>query len=464
MAPASNDRFAAVLAESGISKTGLAKRVRDLAEAQHIRVPATDHTAVDRWLSGQKPRPATAKLVAQVLSRKLGWQVTVSDLGFTAPARDPAAALIYHHDVEAAIEASTELFRSDVQRRRDFLADTTLTAAAFAVPTVRYLTAPPRSAVARAAGRQIGIDEVQAVRAVTATFRTLDNRFGGGYGRSSVTAYLNDEAAPMLMHASYTAEIGSALHSAIAELMLLAGWMAYDLEQHATAAGYLIQALSLAEDSGDTALGAEILAGMSHQAAYLGEPAEAVDMARAAGQCAKRAGQRALLAEALAAEAHGHALAGSPRSAIACLTAAETALGSADPTNAPAYLGYFDAAYLAAKSAQALRDAGDSAGAIEHALRSLQMQDGYNRGRVFNLVLLATAHTLAGQVDQAAATGSLALAQARTLNSARTRHYVRDLARRLNPYQHIPEVDAYRDHARAVLSSRPTAPALPSGR
>lgn len=464
MAAAANERFAAVLAESGISKSGLAKRVRDLAEAQHLKAPATDHTAIERWLCGQKPRPSTAKLVAQVLSRRLGRKITESDLAFAAPAKDPAAALTYHHDVAAAIEASTDLFRSDVQRRRDFLTETTLTAAAFAVPAVRYLTAPARPPAARAAGRAIGIDEVQAVRAVTATFRALDNRFGGGYGRSSLAAYLNDQATPMLKQASYTAEIGAALHSAIAEMMLLNAWMAYDLEQHATAAGYLIQALSLTEESSDTALGAEILAGMSHQAAYLGEPEEAVDMARAAGQCAKRAGQPVLLAESLAAEAHGHALAGSPRSAVACLTAAETALNSADPAGAPAYLDYFDAAYLAAKSAQTLRDAGDSTGAIEHARRSLQMQEGYERGRVFNLVLLASAHTQAGQVDQAAATGALALGQARTLDSARTRHYVRDLARRLESYQGVPEVAAFRDRAAGLLSSRPAAPALPSGR
>jgi hypothetical protein len=464
MAGSPNEQFAAVLAESGISNSGLARRVRDLAEGQHLKVPATDHTAVDRWLAGQRPRPSTAKLVAQVLTRKLGRNVTEADLGFAAPVKDPAAALTYHRDVEAAIEASTDLFRSDVQRRRDFLADTALTAVAFAVPAVRYLTAPSKPPAARAAGRQIGAAEVQAVKAVTATFRTLDNQFGGGYGRSSITAYLNDQAAPMLKQASYTAAFGAALHSAIAEMMLLNGWMAYDLEQHATAAGYLIQALSLTEEACDTALGAEILAGMSHQAAYLGEPEEAVDMARAAGQCAKRAGQPVLIAEALAAEAHGHALAGNPRSAVACLTAAETALAAADPADTPAYLGYFDTANLAAKSAQTLRDAGDTTAAIEHAERSLQMQAGYDRGKVFNLVLLASAHAQAGQVDQAAATGSLALARARTLNSARTRHYVRNLVRRLEPYQDVPEVAAYRDHARALLSSRPAVPALPSAR
>jgi tetratricopeptide (TPR) repeat protein len=464
VAGASNEKFAQALAESGISAMGLARRVRDLAKAHGGKTTATDHTAVARWLAGQKPRPATAKLVAEVLSRRLGRKVTEADLGFTAPIRDPVAALTYHHDAAATIEAATELFRSDVHRRREFLTETTLTAAAFAVPAVRYLTAPSRQPSARLAGRQIGTEEVRAVRAVTATFRALDNQFGGGYGRSSITAYLNDQAAPMLKQATYTAEIGSALYSAVAELMLLAGWMAYDLEQHTTAAGYLIQALSLTEQAGDNALGAEILAGMSHQAAYLGQPEEAVDMARVAGQCAKRAGQPVLTAEALAAEAHGHALAGNPRSAIACLTAAEHALESADPANTPAYLAYFDAAYLAAKTAQTLRDAGDPTAAVEHARRSLHMQAGYDRGRVFNLVLLATAHTQAGHVDQAAATGSLALAQAGNLNSARTRHYLRDLARRLERHHDVPEVAAFRDHARALLTSRPAAPALPSAR
>ena len=92
------------------------------------------------------------------------------------------------------------------------------------------------------------------------------------------------------------------------------------------------------------------------------------------------------------------------------------------------------------------------------------MQAGYDRGRVFNLVLLASAQTQAGQVDQAAATGILALSGACTLSSARTRHYMRDLARRLAPYRLVPEVAAFRDHARALLSSRPAAPAPPSTR
>lgn len=227
MAGAPNEKFAAVLEESGFSALGLARRVRDLAKANGAPVAATDHTSVGRWLAGQRPRPRTAKLLAEVFTQKLGRRVTPVDLGFAAPRVDPDAALTYHHDVSAAITASTELFRSDVQRRR-FLTDSAISATAFAVPAIRYLTAPAAPLPARAAGRQVGMAEVDAVRSVTATFRRLDNQFGGGYGRSSIVQYLADEAAPMLKQGSYSAQVGSALFGAVAEQMLLAGWMAYE--------------------------------------------------------------------------------------------------------------------------------------------------------------------------------------------------------------------------------------------
>ncbi|MFI5717803.1 hypothetical protein [Nocardia sp. NPDC051750] len=67
-----------------------------------------------------------------------------------------------------------------------------------------------------------------------------------------------------------------------AELTKLAGWAAYDLAEHGLAQRYLIQALRMARAAGDAALGAEILAAMSHQATYVGRPGDAVDLARAA--------------------------------------------------------------------------------------------------------------------------------------------------------------------------------------
>jgi hypothetical protein len=143
---------------------------------------------------------------------------------------------------------------------------------------------------------------------------------------------------------------------------------------------------------------------------------------------------------------------------------AEHALAAADHADTPVWLTYFDEAYLAAKSAQALRDAGDPAQAVIHAERSLAMQDGYTRGRVFNLVLLATAYVEHGDVEQAADTGIRAVHAARGMSSARTLNYLRDLRRRLAPYNCQSVVSSFDQQAAALVSAPQAALALPAGR
>ena len=65
---------------------------------------------------------------------------------------------------------------------------------------------------------------------------------------------------------------------------------------------------------------------MSQQAAYMGAPRDAVDLARGARTLAEREGLSALMAEASVMEAHGHARAGNSASCAAGLGAAEIAL------------------------------------------------------------------------------------------------------------------------------------------
>jgi hypothetical protein len=66
------------------------------------------------------------------------------------------------------------------------------------------------------------------------------------------------------------------------------------------------------------------------------------------------------------------------------------------------------------------------------------MADGYNRGRMFNLALLATALFDAGQADEAVATGREALAVAERISSARADEYLRRIAVRLVPFRDEP--------------------------
>jgi hypothetical protein len=100
-------------------------------------------------------------------------------------------------------------------------------------------------------------------------------------------------------------------------------------------------------------------------------------------------------------EAHGHAL---RRDAPACLAAmrrAGLALGAACDDARPPWLEYFDGAYLAVKFADAFHALGEGKPAKRFAVRSLQMNEGYERGRLFNTVLLARIYADAGELDRA---------------------------------------------------------------
>src|SRR5690606_2582440 len=276
----------------------------------------------------------------------------------------------------------------------------------------------------------------------TRPFGELDNRFGSGRVRFSVVKYLDTAVTPLLKNGSYGDKTGRQLATAAAELTRLAGWMAYDLEQHGLAQRYLIQALGLARNGGDHGLAGEILAGMSHQAIYIGQPRHGLELAGAAIAAAERSGVFSLLAEARVLEAHAYALSGDGAACAASLHRAEIAFDRRSPRDEPDWIGYFDEAYLAAKSAHCLRDLGDGAAAVRQARRSLRMDGRYVRGKMFNFSLLASSLIQQGELEEACEAAASALDLAEGIQSVRTRSYLADLRERLAPYAAKPQVAA----------------------
>jgi hypothetical protein len=333
----------------------------------------------------------------------------------------------------------TALWRADVERRT-FLLESSFAVGAGSTGALRWLTTSAEGRMATRGTRRVGESDVAAIREVTRSFAELDNRFGGGRVRTAVVRYLDAGVAPMLRDSSHDEPVGRSLASAAAELTRLAGWMAYDLEHHGLAQRYLIQALNLARGADDDALGGEILAGMSHQAIYIGHPRHGLDLARAAQVSARRAENHSLLAEAHVLEAHAHAVMGDGPACASALHEAEMAFDRRVPGEDPDWIRYFDEAYLAAKFAQCFRDLGDGPRAVRHARRSLDMDGRFVRGRMFNLTLLASAHIQSGELEEACVAGKEALSLAGGLRSARTRSYATDLRKRLEPYKKEPGV------------------------
>lgn len=362
----------------------------------------------------------------------------------------PQSGLEFTPDWRQGVDVAAELWRGDMQRRH-LLRGVGFSAAAFMAPAMRWLTSPFDDRPSGSGGRLVGRPDIDMIRRITGVYRALDNQYGGGHVRDSVVRFLDGEVATLL-RGRYDVRTGKALLSAAAEMTQLAGWSTYDMGMNGLAQGYMVQALRLAAAAGDRALGAEILAAMSHQAAYMHAAVEAVDLARAAGRAAADAGVTAIQAEAAVLEAQGHASGKDEAACAVALDRAERALDRADRTSDPQWIGYFDEAYLAAKFGHCFTALGRGDLAQRFAVRSLEM-DGrhYARGRQFNLALLAVAHAQAGDPEQASVIGVQAAEAAEGLRSARAHDYLNDLANRLTSHIGLPAVQTFTERVRPVL-------------
>ncbi|MFJ2031447.1 hypothetical protein [Streptosporangium sp. NPDC087985] len=438
-----------LIAEAGFTHKGLSRRLNDLGAARGLPGPKHDHGSVLRWIGGQRPRDPVPGLLAEIFALRLGRSVSSEDLGLPVVPTSLDLGQEFTHTWQEGIATVTALWRGDVERRR-FLIDSTFAIGAGSAGALRWLTLPLEGRPAAGGARRVGMADIAAIREVTRSFGELDNRFGGGRVRSAVVKYLDTAVAPLLSDGSYSGNTGRALASAAAELTRLAGWMAYDLEQHGLAQRYLIQALRLARGAGDHGFGGEILAGMSHQALYIGQPAHALDLARAAQLSARRAGVFALLAETHVLEAHAHALMDDRAACGNSLHEAERAFDRRRTGDEPDWIAYFDEAYLSAKFAHCFRDLRDGPGTVRHATRSLDMDGRYVRGRMFNLSLLSAGLLECGELERACVAAGQALELAGGLQSVRTQSYVSDLRRRLDPFAGEPAVVELKERSREL--------------
>lgn len=337
-------------------------------------------------------------------------------------------------DASATLSPYEETEDEDV-RRRELLKSAGIGAALLGTSSLDIdtdLTSVPNTAV--------GMESIEIMQLCTQTFRRIDNSYGGGHSLPRIGQYLRAEVIPALQANSHTEKIRKALYSAAAEIYQLAGWSSYDTGDIERGRKSLSQALRLCQDSSNHSYAAELLAGMSHQASFLRKAQEAIDLALAAKGYAEKAGMPALVSEAAVMAAHGYAIQQDKRNSLAQLQEAEAEFCRIRPEDSPTWLSYFDEAYLSAKFGHVLKDLGIPSEAERFARRSLQMSDGYERGRIFNTALLASTLADQGQITEAITNGSLALQMTKNVKSARTVKYLADVAYRLMPYKSSSDV------------------------
>lgn len=293
--------------------------------------------------------------------------------------------------------------------------------------------------------------DIAALRSVGDLFRTLDNTYGGGHARQALVRYLEHEAEPML-RGTYGEALGRRLFGAVADLTRLAGWTSYDIGAHGLAQRYFVQALRLAQASGDRVYGGYVLVTMSRQAVYLGHGREAVQLARVAQQGVGTSAPAVVQALLHAAEARGHGLLGEMRACSAALARAERSLEAARAGDeVPYWARFFDEAQLADEFGHCHRDLQQYRASAQYAERSLQLRGpAYARSRVFCRTVLASARLGLGEVDLACALGGEAMQQATEMRSTRAVEYVRDFGRRLEPFRETGAARGFYERAAAL--------------
>lgn len=298
--------------------------------------------------------------------------------------------------------------------------------------------------------RTVTSADPEVIAEMIVALRRVDNRFGGGSARGVVLGYLNKEVYPVLREMQAQSTAPRRLMQVAAELTQLAGWILHDVGENSLARWYLGESLRLARAAGDEAFTSEVLAGISHQAAYVRDGRTAVDAAQAARRHAIRSDVPALVSEAAAMEAHGHAMRHDIRACLAAMRPAERSLDAVRDDRRPPWLDYFDRAYLAAMFAHALHALGESKAAERFAVRSLRMSEGYERGRLFNTALLARIHADSGDLEAACKLGRRSVAMASGIRSARGRGYLADLRRELEPHAAVPHVRELREQIHSL--------------
>jgi hypothetical protein len=362
-----------------------------------------------------------------------------------------ARGLIYLSDPRTTMVTIAELGRADMNRRQIVKAPFVL--AALAVPSRNWLLATLDELADERGTRKVGMEQVQGIRDMFRLFQEMDVMRGGGHARSALIEYLNSYVLPLVKRAGHPEHLQAAIYEAAAEQAYLVGWMAYDDGRHGLAQRYLIQALRLAQASGNAALGAHILAGMSDQANLLGHPGEALMLARAGQRGISTTSPPACLARLQILEARAHGSLRDATAATAAVARAERTFAAVDPANEPEWARFIDRAYLFGEAAHCFRDLSQPDQIDRFGTESDEdaTRQGRARRSAFSQAVLATADVQRGEIEAATARGMHVIDLAATIESTRAVEAVRDLQRRLACHSHEPDVRQFNTRAKEAL-------------
>lgn len=330
---------------------------------------------------------------------------------------------------DATVHLASELTRSDlVMDRRAAtraLAGAAIGGAALLDPLEAWLQPAAPASLPGRRGR-LGKRDVEELEITARAFRAWDHKFGGGLRRKAVVGQLNEVAAHLEDHQSPAVE--QRLYRVMAQLGGTAATMAWDSGQQRRAQQYYQLALRAAHAGGDTAFGANVIAGMARQMLYRDRPQDALELIHLAQKGAGRNAGPRVLAMLHTREAWAYAALDRSAAFKRATDEAAEALAEAEPGQEPYWIAYFDSAELAGVTGGRLldlarRDPHRHAEAAAESIRQALMTRGPEAGRshALDLIGLAECHFLIGDVQAAVEQTHHAVEAAARTQSSRVR-------------------------------------------
>jgi transcriptional regulator with XRE-family HTH domain len=352
---------------------------------------------------------------------------------------------------QATVEVVAELWRSELDRRSVFMSAAWV-ASAFAGPTREWLLNRQDEIVQGWSGRHVGQSDIDALWEMCQAFTDVDQRLGGGYARSTLLHYVNQAVLPLLK-GSYDDITGRDLMAATARLCDLCGYMSWDSGRQGLAQRYFIQALRLAQASGNRALGAHILADMAGQAYDLGEATQVLDLASAGLEC----GSPSVQARCAAWQGRAHALRGDQRACAQACSIAERALDRAVPANERMWFKVFTPEHMTAEKLYMASDLGRHDDVQRLAPTALASAGSGQRRRVLGTTTLASSYLPSpgnshSDIDQACDLLGQVIPSLSSLNSTRSLDRVNSVRRALAAHAERPSVQEVEDRFRSTIA------------
>ncbi|ANZ16658.1 hypothetical protein SNOUR_16795 [Streptomyces noursei ATCC 11455] len=246
----------------------------------------------------------------------------------------------------------------------------------------------------------------------------------------------------------------------MAQLAGTAATMAWDSGLQRRAQDYYLLALRSAHAAGDTAFGANVLAGMARQMLYGDRPQDALELVRLAQDRVRATAGARLRAMLHTREAWAYAVMGRGTDFQRATGQAQEALAATSLSDEPYWINYFDAAELAGVTGgrllelarQAPREHALSAAEAIHTALEQRAPDA-RRSYALDWIGLAECHFLVGDTTEAVRSTRQAVNVAGLTQSARVRHQLS----RLYPYTVGREVPGslreVRDQIRSLLAA-----------